>query len=28
VSDLYTHLLLNKVAVRAHVQEVLKEMQL
>lgn len=28
VSDLYTHLLLNKAAVRAHVQEVLKEMQL
>jgi recombinational DNA repair protein (RecF pathway) len=28
ISDLYTHLLLNKVTVRAHVQEVLKEMQL
>ena len=28
ISDLYTHLLLNKVALRAHVQEVLKEMQL
>ncbi len=28
MSDLYTHLLLNKTAVRMHVQEVLKEMQL
>ncbi len=28
INDLYTHLLLNKAAVRAHVQEVLKEMQL
>jgi recombinational DNA repair protein (RecF pathway) len=28
ISDLYTHLLLNKAAVRMHVQEVLKEMQL
>lgn len=28
ISDLYTHLLLTKGAVRAHVQDVLKEMQL
>lgn len=28
IGDLYTHLLLNKAAVRSHVQEVLKEMQL